>query len=127
MSKAHMADRVNETHKADWHKYAGVSSTISLLLPILSEFEGIGEEVMMGVGGAGAAGVFALLLKFGRVGAVVQDLMVEQDEIHKEETKAERKRIKKERRRRKCSDYMHDPIGWDNSELEEDYDSDGQF
>ena len=118
MSKAHMTERIDETHNADWHKYAGVSSTISLLLPILSEFEGVGEEVMMGVGGAGAAGVFALILKFGRLGSVVQDLVIEQDEIHEEETKEERKRIKKERKRRKRSRYMNDPIGWDDSEME---------
>lgn len=119
MSKAHMTERIDETHKADWHKYAGVSSTISLLLPILSEFEGIGEEVMMGVGGAGAASVFAILLKFGRVTSCVQNIIHEQDEIHDQELEEERERKKKERKQRKKSEYLHDPIGWDDSELEE--------
>ena len=54
-SMTHMEKRVDETHKADWHNVAGISSLISLLLPVLSEFEGVGEEFVMGIGGAGAA------------------------------------------------------------------------
>ena len=127
-SSERIEERVEETHKGEWHKYAGVSSTISLLLPILSEFEGIGEEVMMGVGGAGAAGVFALLLKFGRVTSVAQELIKEQSDLHEEETDEERKQLKAKRRARKRSQYMHDPIGWCDSEMEgyEDEESESQ-
>ena len=117
-SSERMDKRVAETHKANWHKYAGVSSTLSLLLPVLSEFEGVGEEVLMGVGGAGAAGVFALLLKFGRLSSVVQQLFQEQNDIHKEETNKEIKRNQATRRARKRSHYMHDPIGWCDTEME---------
>ena len=116
MSQEHMEQRVDETHKADWHGYAGIGSMISLILPVLSEFEGIGEEFVMGVGGAGAASVFVILMKIGRVTSVVGDLRVEQDEIHEKESEEERKKANSERIRRKNSDYQHDPIGWHDRE-----------
>ena len=116
---SNMEKRVEETHKADWHKYAGAGSLVSLILPVLSEFEGVGEDLAMGIGGAGAASVFAILMKVGRVSAVVNDLTIEQDELHEEETKQERKRIKEKRRYRKHSEYVNDPIGWCDSELED--------
>ena len=111
-----MEQRVDETLKADWHGYAGIGSMISLILPVLSEFEGIGEEFVMGVGGAGAASVFVILMKIGRVTSVVGDLRVEQDEIHEKESEEERKKVNSERIRRKNSDYQHDPIGWHDRE-----------
>ena len=49
MSNEHMQRRVDETHKADWHGTAAAGSLVSLILPILSEFEGVGEDFMMGV------------------------------------------------------------------------------
>ena len=52
MAAEYMENRVDETHKADWHNYAGLGSLISIILPVLSEFEGVGEEFIMGVGGA---------------------------------------------------------------------------
>ena len=61
-TQSHMEKRVEETHKAEWHNYAGAGSLISLILPVLSEFEGIGEDLAMGVGGAGAASVFVILI-----------------------------------------------------------------
>ena len=118
-TQSHMEKRVEETHKAEWHNYAGVGSLVSIILPVLSEFEGVGEDLAMGVGGAGAASVFVILMKVGRVTAVVNDLTAEQDVLHNEETKQERKRIKQERRRRKHSNYSNDPIGWCDSELED--------
>ena len=115
----HMNKRVEETHKADWHKYAGAGSIISLILPVLSEFEGVGEDLAMGVGGAGAASVFVILMKIGRVTAVVSDLTNEQDELHEEETLKERQKNQENRRRKKESEYSHDPIGWCDSEMED--------
>ena len=66
MSMEHMEKRIEETHKADWHKYAGAGSLLSLILPVLSEFEHVGEEFAMGIGGAGAASVFVILMKIGK-------------------------------------------------------------
>ena len=119
MSMEHMEKRVEETHKADWHKYAGAGSLLSLILPVLSEFEHVGEEFALGIGGAGAASVFAILMKVGRVTAVVSDLQQEQTELHEEETKQEIEVIRKNRQRKKESDYAHDPIGWCDSEMED--------
>ena len=116
-TQAHMEKRIKETHDDNWSRYAGIGSLVSIVLPVLSEFEGVGEELVMGIGGAGAASVFAVLMKIGRVTSVVNDLAVEQDELHEEETKEERKRLKLDRRRRKHSDYAQDPIGWCDSEL----------
>ena len=118
MSDGYMDKRVDETHKADWHGFAGIGSLISLVLPVLSEFEGIGEEFIMGVGGASAASVFVIMMKIGRVTAVVGDLHQEQDVRNQESVKQDRKRLKTERKRRKDSDYLHDPIGWQEDELE---------
>ena len=115
----HMNKRVEETHKADWHGIAGAGSLISLVLPLLSEFEGVGEDLAMGVGGAGAASVFVILMKIGRVTAVVSDLTIEQDELHEEETIKERQKNKENRRRKRESEYSHDPIGWCDSEMED--------
>ena len=42
----HMTKRIEETHAGAWHKLAGVSGSISLILPVLSEFEG-GENTLM--------------------------------------------------------------------------------
>ena len=113
---SNMEKRVEETHKADWHNHAGIGSLLSCILPILSEFEGVGEELLMGVGGASAASAFVILMKIGRVTAVVSDLTAEQDEIHAEMTEEERNRIREKRIRKKDSNYQLDPIGWDESE-----------
>ena len=113
---SNMEKRVEEPHKADWHNYAGIGSLLSCILPILSEFEGVGEELLMGVGGASAASAFVILMKIGRVTAVVSDLTAEQDEIHAEMTEEERNRIRVKRIRQKDSQYQLDPIGCDESE-----------
>ena len=115
----HMNKRVDETHKADWHGYAGIGSLISLVLPVLSEFEGVGEEFVMGVGGASAASVFVIMMKIGRVTSVVSDLQGEQTELHKEVEEKQKEINKQERITQKKSKYRHDPIGWCDSELED--------
>ena len=112
----HMTKRVEEEHSGNWHKIAGYSSSISLLLPILSEFEGVGEEVMMGIGGTGLVAVFGVLLKLGRVTSAVHDLAEEQDEIHLEMDTEELERKTAQRIRQKDSPYQLDPIGWCESE-----------
>ena len=89
----HMTSRIEETHKADWHNYAGAGSLLSCILPVLSEFEGVGADLLMGVGGASAASAFVVLMKIGRVTAVVNDLTVEQDEIHAEMDEEEAVRV----------------------------------
>lgn len=113
-----MDQRIKETHDTTWERFASIGGISSIVLPLLNEFEGVGEEVMMGLGGAGMASVFAVLVKIGRVTTVVQELTEEQDQAHQEMNKAERKQIKRERKRKKRSDYCHDPIGWCDSEFE---------
>jgi hypothetical protein len=117
MSQEILDKRIEETHGGEWIKFSGVSSILSFLLPVLSELEGVGEEVFMVVGGAGAASVFSVLMKVARVGSAVQDIHEEQDELRIKDTEEECKKIKKERIRRKQSQYLNDPIGWDDSEL----------
>ena len=118
MSDEYMEKRVDETHKADWHNYAGLGSLVSIILPVLSEFEGVGEEFIMGIGGASAASVFVIMMKIGRVTSCVGDLHQEQDDRNQEIAKQDLKRLKNERKRRKDSEYLHDPIGWKEDELE---------
>ena len=118
MSDEYMDKRVDETHKADWHGFAGIGSLISLVLPVLSEFVGVGVEFIMGVGGASAASVFVIMMKIGRVTSVVGDLHQEQDDRNIEAAEENRDRIMNEKQRRKDSDYLNDPIGWQEDELE---------
>ena len=121
MSMEYMEKRIAETHKANWHNYAGAGSLLSLILPVLSEFEGIGEDLMMGIGGAGAASAFAILMKISRVTAAVSDLQEEQDEIHAEEDEKFQLKYRKDRVRRKNSKYLDDPIGWNDTEYSADF------
>ena len=112
----HMTKRIEETHAGAWHKLAGVSGSISLILPVLIEFEGVGEEIMMGIGGTSLVAVFGVLMKIGKVTSAVQGIAEEQDEIHAEMVVEERNRIREKRIRKKDSNYQLDPIGWDESE-----------
>ena len=57
-------------------------------------------------------------MKIGRVTAVVSDLHGEQDELHKEVDEDNIQKYKDERKRRKDSPYLNDPIAWDDSESE---------
>ena len=118
-TKTHMEKRIERVHKPTWEKYAGIGSVTSLVLPILNEFESVGSEIMMGVGGAGLVSVFIVILKIGNITSAVQGLHEEQDEIDKEEIKKERKKIKQERKRKKHSQYCNDPIGWSEEEQKE--------
>ena len=114
-----MEKRIKEVHKPTWEKYAGIGSVTSLVLPILNEFESVGSEIMMGVGGAVLVSVFIVILKIGNITSAVQGLHEEQDEHDQEDLKKERKRIKKERKRKKHSKYCNDPIGWSEEEQKE--------
>ena len=111
-----MSQRVDQVHHQSWEKYASIGSVSTIILPLLSEFEGVGEEVMVGIGGAGLASAFAILMKIGRVTSAVQGLREEQDQVHQEMEEAERKKRKQERERRKHSQFAHDPIGWTDDE-----------
>jgi len=102
-------NKIKDTHNSDWHKYAGISSGLSILLPIISEFEGaIADNFIMGVGGAGAVSVFAVLMKVGRVASIIPEIEEEHHEHLKEEADNHRKIIVDKRQRRIDSDYLPD-------------------
>ena len=121
----HIEKRIEQVHKTTWEKYAGLGSITSIILPILNEFEAVGSEIMMGVGGAGLVSVFLVLLKIGNITSAVQGLHEEQNEIDKEDIKKERKRRKQESKRKKHSQYCNDPIGWSEEEQKEIEDNNG--
>ena len=104
----HLEEKIDRTHKADWHNFAGVSGWIALLLPVMSEFEGVGEEFFMVIGGASAASVFVILMKIGRVTSMAGDLAKEHKEHLDEEREKDSERIVEERERRFNSDYLPD-------------------
>ena len=79
-----MDQRIKETHDTTWERFASIGGISSIVLPLLNEFEGVGEEVMMGLGGAGMASVFAVLVTIGRVTKVVQALTEEEDQAHQQ-------------------------------------------
>ena len=85
MSEELLKKRIKETHDSDWLRFGGLHSLFALALPILSEFEGLGENVFMIMGGTAAVTVFSILLKIARVGIAVQDIYAEQDEINKDD------------------------------------------
>ena len=102
-------EKIEKTHHSEWHKYAGVTSTIGLLLPVISEFEGaIADNIVFGVGGAGAVSVFAVLMQIGRVASVIPELETEHHEHLKEEADNYREKVVEERQKRIDSNYLHD-------------------
>ena len=105
-TQSHMEKRVEETHKAEWHNYAGVGSLVSIILPVLSEFEGVGESLFYAVGGTSAVSVFAMLMKIGRVSALASDIAVEHKEILVEDKKVEIKE-RQEFNERQFEKYGH--------------------
>ena len=109
----HLEEKIDKTHKSDWHGAAGITGWIALLLPVMSEFEGVGEEFFMGVGGASAASVFVILMKIGRVTALAGDIRDEHKEHLEEEQEKDAERIETERERRINSDYL--PDNWHNN------------
>ena len=104
----HLEEKIDRTHKTDWHKFAGIGGWIALLLPVLSEFEGVGEEFFMGIGGASAASVFVILMKIGRVTALAGDIRDEHKQHLDEEQEKDIERIEEARERRTNSKYLHD-------------------
>ena len=129
MSQEILDQRIKETHDSEWVKFSGLQSLISITLPILSEFEGIGSHVFMLLGGTAAVSVFSILMKIARVTCAVQGIYSEQDEINAKEHEKEVERIKAVRKRRSESDYLPDPIEWltgieeeISEELEKKYD-----
>ena len=85
----HLEEKAHKHHNSEWHKWAGLGSTISLVLPVLSEFEAIGEEVFLAIGGTSAVSVFAMLMKFGRLTGLAGDLAEEHKGHLNEEKKLE--------------------------------------
>ena len=82
----HLEEKIDKHHHADWHKWAGFGSTISMILPVLSEFEAVGESVLLAIGGTSAVSVFAMLMKVGRLTSLAGEIAEEHKE-HLEEEK----------------------------------------
>ena len=40
----HLEEKIQKHHYSEWHRWAGLGSTVSLILPVLSEFEAIGDK-----------------------------------------------------------------------------------
>ena len=102
----HLEEKINHHHTSEWHKWAGLGSTISVILPILSEFEAVGEEVFLAIGGTSAVSVFAMLMKFGKLTGLAGDIAEEHKEHLKEEHKNNVKQIQAKRKIRKESKYL---------------------
>lgn len=103
-------------HSTKWHKLAGVSSCLPVVLPIINEFESIPEELILAIGGTGMVSVMAVVGKIGHCASFMQTITEEQSNQKEEFVKQERKRIKHKRKRRKDSKYCDDPIGWSDEE-----------
>ena len=84
-----LEQKIDEHHKKDWHGIAGVGSWFAIILPVLSEFEGVGENLFYAIGGTSAVSVFAMLMKIGRVSALASDIAIEHKEILVEDKKVE--------------------------------------
>ena len=109
--KEYINKKIDNTHQSNlgWHKFAGVSSTISIILPLLSEFEGvIGDNFIYAVGGTGAVSVFAVIMKIGRVFSAIPLIEEEHQEHLEKESENHMQMIKEKRQRRIDSDYLHD-------------------
>ena len=81
----HLEEKIEHHHTSEWHKWAGLGSTISMVLPVLSEFEAIGESVFLAIGGTSAVSVFAMLLKVGRLTSLAGEIADEHQEHLDEE------------------------------------------
>ena len=91
----HLEDKIDKHHNAEWHKWAGFGSTVSLILPVLSEFEAIGESVFLAIGGTSAVSVFAMLMKVGRLTSLAGEIAEEHKEHLDEEKTIEIKQRQK--------------------------------
>ena len=110
---------IDNIHKPTWEKYALVTSLTTVVLPMLSEFESVGQEVMMSIGGAGLASAFLIVVRIGRVTVLAQNIFQKQEKKNIAIKEKEKKKKKEGRKRKKISNYAIDPIGWS---LEEEKD-----
>ena len=85
----HLEEKILKHHNSNWHKWAGIGSAISIVLPIFSEFEAIGEEVFLAIGGTSVASVFAVMMKFGRLTSLAGDIAEEHKDHLNEEKNIE--------------------------------------
>ena len=104
----HLEEKILKHHNSNWHKWAGIGSAISIVLPIFSEFEAIGEQVFLAIGGTSAVSVFATLMKFGRLTGLAGDIVEEHKEHLKEENENNIKQIQEKRKIREESKYLPD-------------------
>ena len=129
MSDEILNQKIKETHSSEWVKFSGLQSLISITLPILREFEGVGAHVFMLLGGTAAVSVFSILMKIARVTCAVQGIYSEQDAINAKDREKDVEKIVERRKRRAESKYLPDPIEWlegveeeISEELEKKYD-----
>ena len=99
-------EKIDYHHSSEWHKWAGFGSTISIVLPVLSEFEAIGESVFLAIGGTSAVSVFAMLMKVGRLTSLAGEIAVEHKE-HLEEEKIIEIEKRQEFNERQLEKYGH--------------------
>ena len=109
MSEVLLKKRIKETHDSEWLRFGGLHSLFAIALPILSEFEGLGENVFMVMGGTAAVTVFSILMKIARVTCAVQDIYSEQDELNTQDHKEYVEKVVADRQRRKESKYSTSP------------------
>mgnify|MGYP001362798895 CR=1 FL=1 len=119
LEKEDVEKEIDNIHKPTWEKYALVTSLTTVVLPMLSEFESVGQEVMMSIGGAGLASAFLIVVRIGRVTVLVQNIFRKQENKNVAIKQKERKKKKEERKRKKISIYAIDPIGWNEEEENE--------
>ena len=103
-----LEEKIDKHHSSEWHKWAGLGSTLSIVLPILSEFEAVGEEVFLAIGGTSAVSVFAMLMKFGRLTGLAGDIAEEHKEHLKEEYENNVQQIQEKRKIREDSEFLPD-------------------
>ena len=101
-----LEEKIDYHHSSEWHKWAGFGSTISIVLPVLSEFEAIGESVFLAIGGTSAVSVFAMLMKVGRLTSLAGEIAVEHKE-HLEEEKIIEIEKRQEFNERQLEKYGH--------------------
>ena len=109
MSEEILKKRIKEPHDSEWIRFSGLHSLLAIALPILSEFEGVGESVFMVMGGTAAVTVFSILMKIARVTCAVQTIYAEQDEMNEKEHSEYVGKVVAERQRRKESKYATSP------------------
>ena len=102
----HLEEKIDKHHTSEWHKWAGFGSTLSLVLPVLSEFEAIGESVFLAIGGTSAVSVFAMLMKVGRLTTLAGEIAEEHKE-HLDEEKIIEVENRKQFNEKQLEKYGH--------------------